>query len=264
MKERKPSSPSREDEQLNDDESEDEESEDDGDERVGNSEDDPFGGMEMDDETRKELALLQAEDADFLQGMDELPTDESDEDSEADLAAFDTEDEDDDDEADDEVMENTLRNQQRSQQTGGGRDDDDASEEDDSEADEDDEEADGDERSDKDDEEAEDSDHDDQRSEEKETEAPVVVGEDIYGRPVVKTADGAKPSAYVPPHLRRKLQEEAGKTAASAGGVSVSASAHPLQMDDQALRELTRRLNGQLNRISEANMECVRSFTLGS
>ncbi|RLN87028.1 hypothetical protein BBJ28_00026686, partial [Nothophytophthora sp. Chile5] len=205
-------------------------------------EEDEIGGgddMEMDEETRREMALLQAEDAEFLKGMDELPTDESDLDSDEDLATFysDEEDEgeDEDEEADDNVLANTLRNQQAAAA-------DDANEGEDSDEDE------GDDGGEEEEEEVE------AESEEEQEKECVVIEEDIYGRPVVKAGDGAKkPSAYLPPHLRRKLQAEAEAAAAAASVGKVK----PSQMDEQAVRELTRRINGHLNRISESNMESI-------
>lgn len=200
-----------------------------------------FGSdMEMDEETRKELELLQAEDADFLKGMDELPTDES-ESEDDDLAAFDTED--DDEEHDDEVSTNTRRNQMALE------DDDDVElESNEGEAPEL-EELEEDAESEKGKAESE------QEEDEEEEKQEVVIKEDIYGRPVVQGGDGSKaPSAYLPPHLRRKLQAEAEATAAAAKSSGVVG---PSSMDDQAIREITRRLNGQLNRISESNMESI-------
>lgn len=249
VKEIKPTSSSRADNEADDedtgsdDEDEEQASDDEGDEgsEFGGSDD-----MEMDEETRRELALLQAEDADFLKGMDELPTDESDLDSDVDLAEFDTEDEDEDEDDEvyeDEVTTNTLRNQQElvDSEGDGEEQDDDGDSEAEEELEQDDD----------DDSEAEES------GSESDTEAKkdeVVIEEDIYGRPVIKAVDGAKPSAYIPPHLRRKMQEEAAKAAAATGSVSAAMTS---KMDDQAVRELTRRLNGQLNRISEANMESI-------
>lgn len=235
---------SADDEDASDDDEDDNEMANDASDGDESGSDDAFGGasdMEMDEETRKELALLQAEDADFLKGMDELPTDESDLDSDEDLAAFDSdEDEEDGEEEDDEVMANTLRNQQAAQS-----DDESESE---AEGDEEEEEASGSDDS---------SDNDaDEEEEEPAAEEKLVVAEDIYGRPVIKAADGSKPTAYIPPHLRRKMQEEAAKAAAA------GASARPSQMDEQAMRELARRLNGQLNRISEANMEYVERLVV--
>lgn len=235
VKDGKPASTPREEEA--DDEADEDQASGGDDEDEGSE----FGGsdeMEMDEETRRELALLQAEDADFLKGMDELPTDESDLDSDADLAEFDTEDEDDEDDDEevyeDEVTTNTLRNQQEAADSEG----------DDEEQDED---------------ELEEQDSEDSGSE-SDTEPKkdeVVIEEDIYGRPVIKAVDGAKPSAYLPPHLRRKMQEEAAKAVASAAASGGASAAMTSKMDDQAVRELTRRLNGQLNRISEANMESI-------
>lgn len=197
------------------------------------------GEMEMDEATRREMELLQAEDADFLRGLDELPTDESDLDSDVDLAEFESSEEDeDDDEEDDEVAVNTLQNQQLAVEKSG----------DDEKVESEEEELADDEEEDEEDEEEED-----------EEEAPELeesdkqVEEDIYGRPIVKPSESKAPSAYLPPHLRRKLQAEteaAAKNADKTGTLS-------LKMDEQALRELARRINGQLNRISEGNMECV-------
>jgi nucleolar MIF4G domain-containing protein 1 len=191
-------------------------------------------GFEMDEETRKEMAMLQAEDAEFLRGMDELPTDESDLDSDVDLAEFESTD--DEAEDDEEIAANTRRNQQAA-----------TSEEEEEEVEEEEEDA-----SAKSDQEAEDSENDDEDIDE----AAPVVEEDIYGRPVVKVSPAAAPSAYLPPHLRRKLQAEAEKAAAEASSGDKKALLTP-KMDEQALRELTRRINGQLNRISESNMEPI-------
>ncbi|KAG3194894.1 hypothetical protein PC128_g8969 [Phytophthora cactorum] len=207
--------------------------------------------MEMDEETRREMEMLQAEDAEFLKGMDELPTDESESESE-DLAQFYSDEEEDED--DDEARANAMRNQQLA--------DDSAEASDGSEGEEEQEQAeadsDGDDKLEEEDVsdedgDAEESDKNDDE-EEQEKEESVVVGEDIYGRPVIKSSDGTKkPSAYLPPHLRRKLQAEAEAAAAAAATDKVK----PSQMDEQAMRELTRRINGQLNRISESNMESI-------
>ncbi|EEY67670.1 uncharacterized protein PITG_18184 [Phytophthora infestans T30-4] len=203
--------------------------------------------MEMDEETRREMELLQAEDAEFLKGMDELPTDESESESE-DLAQFYSEEE---ESEDDEARENAMRNQQLAadaEEASGdsageeereqvGADNDDANELEEEESDD------------------RDAESDEEEEQEKEDmQQSVVVEEDIYGRPVIKANDGTKkPSAYLPPHLRRKLQAEAEAAAAAAATDKVK----PSQMDEQAMRELTRRINGQLNRISESNMESI-------
>ncbi|GMF20349.1 unnamed protein product [Phytophthora lilii] len=212
-------------------------------------------GMEMDEETRREMELLQAEDAEFLKGMDELPTDESESDSDTDLAQF-YSDEEEKEEEDDEARANALRNQQLA-----AGDEEEARG--DSEAEKDEAASEGDsgaedkleEEKESDEEEAKNSEANESDEEaEKEKDESVVVEEDIYGRPVIKSSDGSKkPSAYLPPHLRRKLQAEAEAAAAAATTEKVK----PSQMDEQAMRELTRRINGQLNRISESNMESI-------
>lgn len=245
VKERAGGAPSLEDDGHEASGSESEDAEDHDDEGEEEDDDAGFGSdMEMDEETRKELELLQAEDADFLKGMDELPTDES-ESEDDDLAAFDTEDEKNDGD-DDEVSANTRRNQMEL--------------EDDEELESDEEEApeletlEEDADSDEEEENAE-SEEEADEEEEEEKKQEMVVKEDIYGRPVVQGGDGSKaPSTYLPPHLRRKLQAEAEAAAAAAKSSGVVG---PSSMDDQAIREITRRLNGQLNRISESNMESI-------
>jgi hypothetical protein len=204
--------------------------------------------MEMDEETRREMALLQAEDAEFLKGMDELPTDESESEDDSDLAQFYSDEEEDED---DEAKANAMRNQQLA-----AAEADEASSENEDEAEQDESDQDKLEEEEESAEEgrAEESGDDDESEEEKEPEEKVVIEEDIYGRPVIKASDGTKkPSAYLPPHLRRKLQAEVEAAAAAAAKDKVK----PSQMDEQAMRELTRRINGQLNRISESNMEYV-------
>jgi nucleolar MIF4G domain-containing protein 1 len=185
--------------------------------------------MEMDEETRREFALLQQEDAAFLRGMDELPTDESDLDSDEDLAAFQS-DEEDGDEEDEQVRRNTLKNVAATADEEGAEEF--AEEEAESEVD---------------------GSEPEEEEEEEEEDKPVEVEEDIYGRPVLKNADGvARPSAYVPPHLRRQMMQDDSTTKSTATPQHVSSS-----MDEQGLRDLARRVNGQLNRISETNMESI-------
>ncbi|KAG7399966.1 Nucleolar MIF4G domain-containing protein 1 [Phytophthora boehmeriae] len=231
-----------------DDESDGESEDDEGEESEEGSE---FGeDMEMDEETRHEMEMLQAEDAEFLKGMDELPTDESECDSDTDLAAFYSDEEEEEEEDQAKVMANTLLNQQIAvgdAETASGKSDAEQEEEESGgEDDDEEEEKDGAEESIKD--------EDEDKEGESDKEENVVVEEDIYGRPVIKSSDGPKkPSAYLPPHLRRKLQAEAEAAAAAASKEKVK----PSQMDEQAVRELTRCINGQLNRISESNMESI-------
>ncbi|KAG7380027.1 Nucleolar MIF4G domain-containing protein 1 [Phytophthora pseudosyringae] len=230
-------------------ESDGEESEVDGSE--GSEAGSDFGDeVEMDEETRREMELLQAEDAEFLKGMDELPTDESESESE-DLSQFYSEEEEDDEEARANAMKNQQLAADESEEASEASEGEEEQEkvdndEEDTLREEDESDVNGD---------IEESDDDDgEEEDEQEKEESVVVGEDIYGRPVIKTSDGTKkPSAYLPPHLRRKLQAEAEAAAAAA----VTEKVKPSQMDEQAMRELTRCINGQLNRISESNMESV-------
>ncbi|CAI5721157.1 unnamed protein product [Peronospora effusa] len=208
--------------------------------------------MEMDEDTRREMEILQAEDAEFLKGMDELPTDDSE--SDTDLAQF-YSDEDEEDENEDEARVNTLRNQQlasvkpteesdESKKTKAGQKRGEKESDDEKQLDVEEENEHG-----------EESDEDKgEESDEDKGEESVVIDEDIYGRPVIKSSEGViKPSTYLPPHLRRKFQAKATAAAAAAA----TEKAKPSQMDEQAMRELTRRINGQLNRLSESNMESI-------
>ena len=81
-----------------------------------------------------------------------------------------------------------------------------------------------------------------EHTDDKESPETVEVEEDIYGRPKVKGNAQVALSSYIPPHLRR-LQEDS-----------------TTEKDSQSSRELIRRLNGQLNRMSENNMEYVHFF----
>ncbi|GLD99682.1 hypothetical protein PINS_up008408 [Pythium insidiosum] len=240
-------------------EEEEEEEEHDDEDGVSESGSD-FDDMEMDEETRREFELLQQEDAEFLQGMDELPTDESEIEEEDDLAAFDSEEEEgDEDEDDDEVTRNTMRNAALASAEGeeeeGDDDDDDDEEHDDSDSagEEEEEEEEEKEEDDMEEDQEEESDDDDEEEQEKEE---VEIEEDIYGRPVIKQREEKKPSAYIPPHLRRQMQQQQQQQQATE---ETDSKAHLMSttMDEQALRELTRRVNGQLNRISENNMESI-------
>ncbi|KAH9155486.1 hypothetical protein AeRB84_002530 [Aphanomyces euteiches] len=170
---------------------------------------------EMDEETRKEMELLAQEDATFMQGFDDLPTD--DEEEEDDLAQFETEDEEEGD--DSEVQKNTLMNQNR------GQVDSDESEAENSEAENDNTENKS---------EDEESDEDSSQNEKPTTDqanTTEAVEEDIYGRPKIPSTGSSR---YVPPHLR-----------------SIGSS------NDELLREIRRRVNGQLNRLAESNMESI-------
>ncbi|EQC33622.1 hypothetical protein SDRG_08727 [Saprolegnia diclina VS20] len=215
---KKPVPATEDDDEISDegDVSMDEDGEEDADE---DEDDDDFEGM--DEETRREMELLAEEDAAFLQEMDQLPTDDEEEDDD-DLAQFDSDLS--EDEGDDEVAANTARNQHHS-----------ASDDGDSDVDSD--------EADKLEEDVEDDDDEGSEDETKQVsedeaedeaeKTPVVVEEDIYGRPKV-AATAISATRYVPPHLRRAATT-----------------------DEQQLREVRRRINGQLNRLSESNMEPI-------
>ncbi|CAI5720962.1 unnamed protein product [Hyaloperonospora brassicae] len=201
--------------------------------------------VEMDEETRREMKLLEAEDAEFLKGMDELPTDESEDESDTDLAQFCSDDEGEEDKASDEAQANTLRNQQLTcgSPYENSSDDQRLSKQEEGEEGSDDEKLIRGAESKQHKEAGEDADKE-----------SVAVVEDIYGRPVIKSVSGSEtPLTYLPPHLRRDLQAKAEVSSATAA----TEKSGSLQLNDQALRELRRRLNGQLNRISESNMESV-------
>ncbi|OQR93848.1 hypothetical protein ACHHYP_02206 [Achlya hypogyna] len=185
--------------------------------------DDDEGDFEgMDEETRREMELLAEEDAAFLQEMDQLPTDDEEEEDD-DLAQFESDLSDADDA--DEVAANTRRNQRAASDD--ELSDDEANSEDEADADSDDDKLEEEVEADSDANEAQESDADDT------TDAAVVVEEDIYGRPKV-AAPAPSATRYVPPHLRREATT-----------------------NEQQLRELRRRINGQLNRLSESNMEPI-------
>ncbi|CEG49355.1 nucleolar mif4g domain-containing protein 1 [Plasmopara halstedii] len=207
---------------------------------------------DLDEETRQEMELLQAEDAEFLKGMDELPTDESGSESESEnLEQFYSDEEDSHD--DNETHANTLRNQQLSAVEGDNASDGIKGKEDQISSEMDSENMDQLHKEEKDDDESdqEESHTNNEGESEEDEEKNVVVEEDIYGRAMIKSSAGIKPSAYVPPHLRRKLQHKTGT------GASTTEEVKSLHMDEQEMRELSRRINGQINRISESNIESI-------
>ncbi|OQR98724.1 hypothetical protein THRCLA_21878 [Thraustotheca clavata] len=176
----------------------------------------------MDEETRREMELLAEEDAAFLNvgvEMEQLPTDDEEEEDD-DLAQFDS-----DVSEDEQVVNNTILNQQMAQ-----------NDEDSHVNDKLDEEVEEEDLSDQEDESGQEENNHDGTSEEEDNEENAkeeVVEEDIYGRPKVST-QAPTATRYVPPHLRQAATT-----------------------DEQKLRELRRRINGQLNRLSESNMEPI-------
>ncbi|ETV98404.1 hypothetical protein, variant [Aphanomyces invadans] len=157
---------------------------------------DDDGSESMDDEMQEEMDKLASEDASFLQGFDDLPTDDEEEDD--DLAQYDSDNLSDDDE----VAENTKANQLATAIDGS--------------LDE------------------QDNDDDEPASSDENTTVSAVVEEDIYGRPKAPPVSSSGSSRYVPPHLRLASSN-----------------------NENLLREIRRRVNGQLNRLSESNMESI-------
>ncbi|KAF0701196.1 Aste57867_8305 [Aphanomyces stellatus] len=157
---------------------------------------------EMDEDMKSEMEMLAEEDSTFIQGFDDLPTDDENEDD--DLNQF-LSDEDEDEDGHKDTSNNMMNEESPSSE-----------------------------------ENHEDSEgiviknafhvEDDKFAQEIDDDMKSV-GEDIYGRPVFPTA---KSSRYIPPHMRK------------------SASTN-----EELLRELRRRVNGQLNRLSESNMESI-------
>ncbi|KAL3780943.1 hypothetical protein ACHAWO_003983 [Cyclotella atomus] len=81
-------------------------------------------------------------------------------------------------------------------------------------------------------------------------------GEDIYGNKIdSNSTDDSKPTKYIPPHLRKKMEQESAKDNvddAAAKMKSVVQTADP-----DTLRLIQRSLNNSLNRLSENTLESV-------
>jgi len=75
------------------------------------------------------------------------------------------------------------------------------------------------------------------------------VGEDIYGNQIDCEKSSAKPSKYVPPHLRKKLLEEDRDDAKHSSEKYLS--------DKQTLSRIKRDLNGMMNRLSEETLDSI-------
>ncbi|ETV67856.1 hypothetical protein, variant [Aphanomyces astaci] len=149
-------------------------------------------GSGDDQDLQDEINMLATEDAGFLQGFDDLPTD--DEDEVDDLAQYESDDEDMSDDEDEDVARNTKSNSQTTVEQDDSIDDDDTNS--------------------------------------KPTD--LKIEEDIYGRPKMAPSGSSEASRYVPPHLR------------------VASTSN-----ENLLREIRRRVNGQLNRLAESNMESI-------
>ena len=82
------------------------------------------------------------------------------------------------------------------------------------------------------------------------------VGEDIYGNRINASAESAKPTKYVPPHLRKKLLEASAQSS-STDGDAASTNGHNVSVDPEAIRQIQRSLNNALNRLSIQTLESV-------
>ena len=79
-------------------------------------------------------------------------------------------------------------------------------------------------------------------------------GEDIYGNKIDNGNNNtAKPTKYVPPHLRKKMDQESGKDTAEDNNIKSVVEA----ADPETLRLIQRSLNNSLNRLSENTLESV-------
>mmetsp|Transcript_556 Transcript_556/g.1138 ORF Transcript_556/g.1138 Transcript_556/m.1138 type:complete len:1039 (-) Transcript_556:148-3264(-) len=82
-------------------------------------------------------------------------------------------------------------------------------------------------------------------------------GEDIYGNKIDSTSDSeTKPTKYIPPHLRKKLNQDS-----SDGPTSVNSAerktTNKISADPETLKLIQRSLNSSLNRLSEQTLESV-------
>lgn len=83
-------------------------------------------------------------------------------------------------------------------------------------------------------------------------------GEDIYGNKIDDgSSGGAKPSKYVPPHLRKKLQEMGGNNDEDNENEDDVATDTSSRADPETIRLIQRSLNSSLNRLSENTIESV-------
>ena len=80
-------------------------------------------------------------------------------------------------------------------------------------------------------------------------------GEDIYGNKIESgSGDAVKPTKYVPPHLRKKMQEaESNNEEDTDEGVVETSS----KADPETILQIKRSLNNSLNRLSENTIESV-------
>ena len=83
------------------------------------------------------------------------------------------------------------------------------------------------------------------------------LGEDIYGNKIdASQNDDKKPSKYIPPHLRKKLDEDTGVTPTDDGAES-SKERTTIAADPETIQHIQRQLNNILNRLSIQTLESV-------
>ena len=79
-------------------------------------------------------------------------------------------------------------------------------------------------------------------------------GEDIYGNKIESgNGNTAKPTKYIPPHLRKKIKQESGQGNVEEDKIKSVVEA----ADPETLRLIQRSLNNSLNRLSENTLESV-------
>lgn len=87
-------------------------------------------------------------------------------------------------------------------------------------------------------------------------------GEDIYGNKIDPSAGGtAKPTKYIPPHLRKKVGAEASAAAEEANESDNESEANEkkkvVAADPETIKMIQRQLNNALNRLSSQTLESV-------
>ena len=87
-------------------------------------------------------------------------------------------------------------------------------------------------------------------------------GEDIYGNKIENDASDVKPTKYIPPHLRNKMN--ASLVARNESATSIEANTINRCLSDKAtLSAINRKLNGMLNRLSEETLDSVSKQLIG-
>ena len=84
-------------------------------------------------------------------------------------------------------------------------------------------------------------------------------GEDIYGNKIDSTEnDSKKPTKYIPPHLRKKLNNQEAETAEDDDNDDKSSNKIPvITADPETIQHIQRQLNNILNRLSIQTIESV-------